>query len=513
MPLSRRKLNHSDVLIIGTGLSGLAYAIKMAEARKDLTITIVSKTTLQENNTYYAQGGIAATLEKDNTSVAKHIEDTLKAGEGSCNVDIVTKVITDAPQMIKDLMRWGVKFDQTTSGKFLLGLEGGHSQNRILHCKDFTGKSIIKALIYQTQKHDNIQILTHQTLVELIVQQKKCAGAILYDQQLKTCYVIYASRTILATGGCGQIYQYTTNPTIATGDGIALAHKAGALIKNMEFIQFHPTAFYEPEKSRLFLLSEAMRGEGAYIINEKKENFLKHYNKNQALATRDIVARGIEQTLQTQNQKHVWLDCRHISPIFLQKRFPKIVQYLQKKHVDPSKSLIPIIPAAHYQCGGVVVDAHARTNLQHLYCLGEVAYTGLHGANRLASNSLLEAITFAHYCFKKTSEEYFDKKHITNVILPKVISSDHSKLYTLIVKEIKQIMQKKVGIIRSNQNLTAAKKSIQKIQEKITTTQSEKKIFQLQINHIQQLCFVANIIIKQAIERKKNCGGHYNIDH
>ncbi len=494
--MKSKQIQYTDILVIGSGLAGLVYALKMAKANKHCIITIISKTSLQENNTQYAQGGIAATLEKDSSAIAQHIEDTVKAGRGMCNPYIVQKVITDSAQCIQDLIQWGVPFEQDKQGKFYLGLEGGHSTSRILHCKDTTGKKIIQQLIYQIKKYPNIKISTYQSVIDLIIYEEQCIGAMLYNQNKNSCYALIAKNILLATGGCGQVYQYTTNPIHATGDGIAIAHRAGVAIKYMEYIQFHPTAFYQKNKKKLFLITEALRGEGAYILDEKKQRFLYFFDKNAELATRDVIAQAMSKVLQNQNQEHLWLDCRHMSLNMLKKRFPTIINYLFENDINPQKQLIPIIPAAHYQCGGIAVDEYGVTNIKNLYSSGEVAYTGLHGVNRLASNSLLEAVAFAKYCFEHTihkNNNHFPKNFTLNI--PKVCTSftvDVKK----IIEKIQNTMQENAGIIYNPITRKKAKKIIDK-QVALLNNYNNTNEFFVRLHTAKNICTTAQKILKK----------------
>ena len=385
----------TDIVIIGTGLAGLALAKYISEQNPNLQITLLSKTSIDECNTYYAQGGIAVVHDFIKDSYQQHIEDTLLAGKGICDKKVVEHVITEAPARLEKLIQWGVELDKNNSGDLDLGLEGGHSQNRIVHHKDKTGLEIETKLIQVVQKLANVTIKTSFFATDLLLENQKCIGIIGFDSKSEVTAIV-AKATVLATGGSGQVFDVTSNPFVSTGDGVAMAHRAGAKLNKMKYIQFHPTALYEPDKSQAFLITEAIRGFGAHILNHKMERFVFQYHPDGELATRDIVSKAISDQMKKENFKHVWLDVRHLPIETFKTKFPKVYTYCSKNGIDVSKDLIPIAPAAHYQCGGIVVDEIGATSIQQLYAIGECSYTGLHGANRLASNSLLEAIVYAH---------------------------------------------------------------------------------------------------------------------
>lgn len=385
----------TDILIVGTGLAGLSLAKYCSELNSNLSIVLVSKTAIDECNTYYAQGGIAVVHDFIKDSYEKHIEDTLQAGKGICDEKVVKHVITQAPERLKEMLQWGIELDKNKNGELDLGLEGGHSQNRIVHHKDKTGYEIETKLIPLIENLPNVIIKTSFFATDLIMKNESCLGIIGFDDKSEPT-TIYAKATILATGGSGQVFGITSNPFVSTGDGVAMAARANVAIQNMKYIQFHPTALYEPNNSQAFLITEAIRGFGAYIRNSKGERFLLKIHPQGELATRDIISKAISDEMKKENTKHVWLDIRHLSQEEFQEKFPKVYTYCIEKGFDLAKDLLPIAPAAHYQCGGIVVNEVGATNKSQLYAIGECSHTGLHGANRLASNSLIEAIVYSH---------------------------------------------------------------------------------------------------------------------
>ncbi|MDT8346747.1 MAG: FAD-dependent oxidoreductase [Flavobacteriaceae bacterium] len=386
---------YTDVLIIGSGVAGLSFAIKLAEKYPWLSISLVTKSTLAESNTFYAQGGIAAVMQKDQVEISKHINDTIRAGRAINDQKIVRMVVQRAAPRIQELLDWGTHFDATTPGKWDYAKEGGHSVARILHDKDHTGKTIALSLLKQAQKFPQIHWINHCFAVDLIVNNNICHGAKMLKIDSGISFSIIAKFTYLATGGSGQAFLQTTNPTIATGDGIALAKKAGAKLKHMRYYQFHPTAIQSADNP-LQLATEALRGYGAFLLNAKQQRFLHRYTDQGELAPRDVVFRAMLREARALGNNDFYIDLRHKNALELKSKFPKFFAHCLSMGLDPVKDYIPIVPAAHYQCGGIEVDRFCRTSVQNLLANGECAYTGMHGANRLASNSLLEAIVFAH---------------------------------------------------------------------------------------------------------------------
>lgn len=384
----------TDVLIIGSGIAGLAFAIKLAERKPETKIMLVTKADRFESNTKYAQGGIAAVMDNVHSSFESHIDDTLKAGKGFSNIQTVRMVVEKAPKRLQELIAWGAPFDKTSDGNWDYGLEGGHSMARILHHKDQTGLALEKALLRQLSRFKNITFQTEFFATALLVQNKRCHGAQFLDKNEQS-FSVQSNITYLATGGSGQVFSKTTNPLIATGDGLAMASRSGAVVEHMAFYQFHPTALVT-SNNPVFLITEALRGFGAYLINHQEERFVFKHHLEGELATRDIISDAIFKEMQQSGHHNVWLDCRHLNREALQSHFPNIILQCKKQGINLFHEPIPVAPAAHYQCGGLKVNHEGKTTLKGLYANGECASTGLHGANRLASNSLLEAVVFAH---------------------------------------------------------------------------------------------------------------------
>ncbi|MBW7868631.1 MAG: L-aspartate oxidase [Brumimicrobium sp.] len=429
--------NKFDILIIGSGIAGLSQAITLVEKDASLKIGVISKSEVSITNTSLAQGGIAAVMSTEKDSYQAHIDDTIKASQNKADIQTVTHIVEHAHEGIHQLEKWGVEFDKE-NGEYHFGLEGGHSAPRVLHVKDQTGAAVHKQLLQKASSLQNITILEDCEAIELLLNtDKSVGGASVYNYQDQTIQEIQAKIVVLATGGMGQLFEYTTNSAIATGDGILLAHQAGATIENIQAIQFHPTAFKQEGKNQLFLITEAMRGAGAYIINDEGKRFVFDYDERGELATRDIVSKAIYSEMKRSGSQQVYLDCRHISKEILLQEFPFIYDYCKAAGIDLSQQIAPIVPAAHYSCGGIKVDIEGKTTVQNLYAIGECTNTGLHGNNRLASNSLLEAIVLAADVTKSILS------HIGNVqyndMLPASITEfDNTKL-DLTEDEIKQL--------------------------------------------------------------------------
>ena len=516
----------TDFLVIGSGIAGLTYALKMAALYPNKTITVITKTATDETNTKYAQGGIAGVWdEKD--SYDKHIEDTLIAGDGLCNESIVALVVKEGPERIKEIIAYGASFDKDASGDYSLGKEGGHSENRILHHKDITGQEMERALLSALAALNNIQLLNHCFVIDIITQHH--LGFLVTKSTLDiTCYGVYALNrhtnqietilskiTVLASGGCGQAYRTTTNPTIATGDGIAMVYRAKGKIENMEFIQFHPTALFEPGVSPSFLITEAVRGDGGILRNKTGEAFMERYDERKDLAPRDIVARAIDNEMKRTGTEHVYLDCKHMDLEKFVHHFPNIYEKCLSIGIDVMQQMIPVAPAAHYSCGGIKTDEWGRTSIKHLYACGECASTGLHGANRLASNSLLEAMVFAHRSFLDSS------KQVANINFEKGIpawqttgtSDPHEMiLITQSQKELTQIMSDYVGIVRSDKRLERAMKRLDLLFTETEELYRSSKVSP-QLSELRNLITVGYLIVKGAQFRKESRGLHYNTDH
>ncbi|WP_136669231.1 L-aspartate oxidase [Flavobacterium sp. H122] len=503
----------TDYLIIGSGIAGLTFSLKIAQHYPERKVVIITKSEDAESNTKYAQGGVAIVMDHLNDSFEKHIKDTIKAGDGLCDPNIVEMVVKEGPQRFNELLKWGASFDKNDNGKYNLGKEGGHSANRILHRKDQTGKEIEEALIKQIGKQKNIELLDYHFAIDLLTSENRCYGCYVLNERTGQILTLRAGYTVLATGGIGKIYGLTTNPEISTGDGIAMAHRANAKTKDMEFIQFHPTAFYNPDSNETFLISEAVRGFGAYLKNKKGERFLFKADQRGELASRDIVSQAIYNELKSTEENCVYLDCTHLDKEEFIHHFPMIFEYCIKNDVNIESDWIPVIPVQHYLCGGIDVDSNGKTSIDHLYACGECSRTGLHGANRLASNSLLEALVFSDRIYKQITKSSVNKltQTITAADLNPLEQCDLSDNYTNDLEtEIQLCMREKVGIVRNNEEL---KQTLQ--QFKVWKKEIEQKFQQNTISstlcEIRNMLDVAILITKASIKRAKNCGGFLKI--
>ena len=502
----------TDVLIIGGGIAGLSLAIKLSSLIQDQKILLISKESLAECNTYYAQGGIACVWDQ-NDNFESHIKDTLIAGDDLCNEDVVREIISQAPARIQDLIDWGVKFTRNGNGEYDLGKEGGHSERRVLHTADSTGRSIETALIEKVQKLKNLEIREHWCAINLYAKNLQCYGAYVLDQKNEKIHNIASKITVLATGGAGKIYLYTTNPDVASGDGIAMAYRAGATILNMEFYQFHPTCLFHPY-AKSFLITEAMRGEGAILKDIKGKKFMEKYHPLKELAPRDIVSRAIDAELKKSGDDHVYLDIASVKDAeFIKNHFPGIYEECLKFNIDITKEPIPVVPAAHYCCGGVVAKIDGTTDVKNLYVIGESSCTGLHGANRLASNSLLEGIVCAHNCANTISKNISDLKiRVFEDWEPgNAVPSTEAVIITQNWDEIRRFMWNYVGIVRTDLRLQRAKKRINLLLDEINQYYWDFKI-EKNLVELRNLATVAKIIIVSAISRKESRGIHYTID-
>ncbi len=509
----------TDFLILGSGIAGLSLAIKASALG---SVAIVTKKEKTESNTNYAQGGIAAVTDKTD-SFEEHIRDTLICGAGLCKREVVEFIVREAPDRIAELIEWGVQFTkrEVSPYPYDLGREGGHSHRRILHAKDLTGQEIERALHEKVEGFPNVQIYENHIGIDLIIDKSdtgkplSCLGAYVLDINNNEIHTYRAKYTILATGGAGKVYLITTNPDIATGDGIAMAYRAGAQISNMEFIQFHPTCLYHPE-AKAFLISEAVRGEGGILKLKNGTPFMDKYHPLKSLAPRDIVAKAIDSEIKKSGDEYVLLDITHRDRDFLVKRFPNIYTKCLEFGIDISKDPIPVVPAAHYICGGVAVNAHGETSIPQLFACGEVSCTGLHGANRLASNSLLEAVVYSHRVCARIAESFAEAKESEKFIAPWDSSgtseSDDSVVVTHNWDEVRRCMWNYVGIVRSDKRLERAMRRIDLIQSEIDDYYWNYKLTK-DLIELRNITIIARLIVLCAISRKESRGLHYNVDY
>ena len=502
-----------DILVLGSGIAGLSCALK---ASKYGRVALVTKKSDTESNTNYAQGGIATVISPED-SFDLHIRDTLIAGAFLCHEDAVEILVKEGPVRVKELVDLGVRFSKE-HGSFALGREGGHSMRRILHAADLTGREIERALVAQAKSKFNIKVFEHDIGIDLITEERDgktiCCGAYILDSETGDVSTVRAKVTMLATGGLGRVYLYTTNPEIATGDGVAMAYRAGAAIANMEFIQFHPTSLYHPE-ARSFLISEAVRGEGGILRLKNGEMFMENYHELGCLAPRDVVARAIDAELKKTGEECVYLDVMHLGRERLMERFPNIYEKCLNVGIDISQMWIPIVPAAHYSCGGVLTDTNGRTSIDRLYACGEVACTGVHGANRLASNSLLEAVVFAHRAIDDAAKALLGAEQPKDVTAYPVASHTEPVLSELVEEmtlRLRTVMWKYVGIVRTNDRLTKALTEIEKI-----GANSEKMYASGRLSpefiELRNLALVAELVTRSALLRKESRGLNYNLDY
>ncbi|NOX09457.1 MAG: L-aspartate oxidase [Gammaproteobacteria bacterium] len=503
-----------DVLIIGSGAAGLGLALQLAD---DANIAILSKGAASVGSTFYAQGGIAA-VQDINDSIESHVKDTLNAGAGLCNEEIVRFTVSKGPEVIKWLESQHVPFTvEGDSGHYHLTREGGHSHRRVIHATDATGKAIETSLLDQVQQHENIHLFEHHIAIDLITSDdsdKRCQGAYVLNKNLDQIEVFRAKFVILATGGASKVYLYTSNPDTSSGDGIAMAWRAGCQISNLEFIQFHPTCMYHP-RAKSFLISEAVRGEGGRLLLPDGSTFMEQFDPRAELAPRDIVARAIDHEMKRLGAESLFLDISHRPRDFIIEHFPNIYAKCIEFGYDMSKEPIPIVPAAHYTCGGVKVDQHSHTDLNGLYAIGETAHTGLHGANRMASNSLLECLVFAH----SAAEDIRSKLKQVEFPPPlpewdesRVTDSDEEVVVSHNWEELRHFMWDYVGIVRSNKRLERALRRVQLLQHEIAEYYSNFRVTN-DLIELRNLVQVAELIIRSAQARKESRGLHYNLDY
>ncbi len=517
----------TDYLVIGSGIAGLTFALQVADSG---TVAIVTKKEMMEGSTNYAQGGIASVFDAQD-SFEFHIKDTLQAGDGLCHEDVVRMVVEEGPGRVRELMALGVHFcgDDNDDGRLDLGREGGHSRRRIVHTKDLTGHEVERILLERAQEHENIQIYENYMAVDLITKSKLIRQGIMSRETRETCWGAYVldvnqgdvltflSRvTVLATGGAGKVYLYTSNPDIATGDGVAAGYRAGVKVANMEFVQFHPTCLYHP-LAKNFLISEAVRGEGGVLLDKGGRRFMDDYHPLKDLATRDIVARSIDMELKKSGEECVYLDISHRPADFIKKRFPHIYETCLNYQVDMTKEPIPVVPAAHYMCGGLLTDKDGLTNLDNLYAVGEVACTGLHGANRLASNSLLEALVFANRAAQKAVAVMERNRKAGFPRAPKwdpgsATDSEETVVVSHNWDEIRRFMWNYVGIVRTNKRLARAESRVGIIQEEIKEYYWNFLLTQ-DLLELRNIASIAELIIACASLRKESRGLHYNLDY
>ncbi len=520
------KAKISDILIIGSGISGLSYAIKVAQKLPNTKITLITKNNVFEANTNYAQGGISVVLDEIKDSYEKHIQDTLIAGAGLCDEAVVKFVVEEGPLRFQEIIEWGARFDKNQDNTYNLGKEGGHTENRVAHYKDITGNEIETVLYEKAKTFSNIEILEYFYAIDLITEHHlegadktngiNCYGAYALNKTTKEIETFVAKITVMAMGGAGQVYEFTTNPLVATGDGIGMAFRAKAKIKNMQYYQFHPTALYGISNPA-FLISEAVRGFGAKIRTKDGDSFLHKYDQREELASRDIVARAIDNQLKITGDPYVCLDCSGLDRTEFLAHFPNIYEKCLSIGIDCFKDLIPVIPAAHYMCGGVEIDYYGKTSLGNLYAIGEVTCSGLHGANRLASNSLLEGLVYGHRAAEETI------KHISGVSIEDFIDKipkwnqegmklpEEMVLINYLRKELRSLMNDLVGIVRTNARLQLASKKLEEIFKSVSELYNIS-ILTPQLAELRNLIDVAYLTIQESIKQKENKGAFYNKD-
>lgn len=514
-------MKHStDVLVIGSGIAGLYFSLLAAERYR---VTVVTKKQPAESNTNYAQGGIASVFDPDD-KLESHIEDTIRAGSGLSHRDAVEVMVTEGPKLVEHLMSLGVEFSEGQQG-FDLGKEGGHSKPRIVHAKDLTGKAIEEALLYNVRNHENITLLENHIAIDLITDRNlrssfgeqqwgRCYGSYVLDKKADEVHTFLAKATMLATGGAGQVYLHTTNPQIATGAGVAMAYRIGAKIANMEFMQFHPTTLYH-EQARSFLITEALRGFGGVLRTADGGEFMHRYDERKELAPRDIVARAIDSELKKRGDDCVYLDVTQLDAEAVVARFPTVHERCSEVGIDITRQQIPVVPSAHYSCGGVLSDLHGRTNIPGLHVCGEVAMTGVHGANRLASNSLLEALVFANRAAQHLLGTAVEDPPMGDVLLWDDSGTVNPKEWVLIshnFREVKATMWDYVGIVRSTERLERALKRVTYMKSEVEDFYRRTRV-NVALLELRNLIQVAELIIRSALRREESRGLHYTIDY
>lgn len=513
-----------DFLVIGSGIAGMSFALKVAHKGN---VALICKTTLEDANTFFAQGGVASVTNTIVDNFDKHIDDTMIAGDYISDRAAVEKVVCEAPEQIKQLISWGVDFDKKENGEFDLHREGGHSEFRILHHADNTGAEIQNSLIHAIRNHPNITIFENHFAIEILTQHHlgvtvtrqtpdiECYGAYVLDISTNRVDTFLSKVTLMATGGCGAVYQTTTNPLVATGDGIAMVYRAKGTVKDMEFVQFHPTALYHPGDRPSFLITEAMRGYGGILRTMDGKEFMHKYDKRLSLAPRDIVARAIDNEMKNRGEEHVYLDVTHKDPEETKRHFPNIYEKCLSLGIDITKDYIPVAPAAHYLCGGIKVDLNAASSIHRLYAVGECSCTGLHGGNRLASNSLIEAVVYADAAAKHSLQNF--NNYTFNESIPQwndegTEMNEEMVLISQDVKEVGQIMNTYVGIVRTDLRLRRAWQRLDLLYEE-TEELFKRSVISKELCELRNIINVGYLIMRQAIERKESRGLHYNIDH
>lgn len=499
----------TDVLVLGSGIAGLTFALKAAQRAR---VAVMTKKRRADSNTNYAQGGIAAVMSPAD-SEELHVQDTLSAGAGLCHEPAVRELVREGPERVRELMEWGARFTRE-HGRLSLGREGGHSRRRIVHARDLTGREIERALLQAVADHPNIDVCEDHLALDLVADEdtdrRRCTGAVIYDHRNREVTVVRARRTLLATGGFGRVYRHTTNPDIATGDGVAMAFRAGAPVANLEFVQFHPTALY-PAEGQAVLISEAVRGEGAVLVTVDGRPIMEAHPMG-SLATRDIVAREIDRVLKETGASHVLLDLSGIPESTARQRFPNILEACAAQGVDALREPVPVVPAAHYACGGVLTDQDGRTGLHGLYAAGEVACTGVHGANRLASNSLLEALVFSHRAAQCVLAELDGEPAETPAVEVGVPGPLESDAWREIQAELRSLMWDDCGIVRSDARLEAAESRVGALRERARALWVEGPV-DTDLAETRNLCDVAWLTVRSARTRKESRGLHFNLDH
>lgn len=513
-----------DFLVIGSGIAGMSFALKVAHKGK---VALVCKSGLEEANTYFAQGGVASVTNLLTDNFEKHIEDTMIAGDQLSDLAAVEKVVREAPEQIKELISWGVDFDKDEKGEFDLHREGGHSEFRILHHKDNTGAEIQDSLIKAVKHHPNITVFENHFAIEILTQHHlgitvtrqtpniECYGAYIMDIATGKIDTFLSKVTLMATGGIGAVYQTTTNPLVATGDGIAMVYRAKGTVKDMEFVQFHPTALYHPGDRPSFLITEAMRGYGGILRTMDGQEFMQKYDHRLSLAPRDIVARAIDNEMKNRGDDHVYLDVTHKDAEETKKHFPNIYEKCLSLGIDITKDYIPVAPAAHYLCGGIKVDLDSRSSINRLYAVGECACTGLHGGNRLASNSLIEAVVYADAAAKHSLyslDQYDYQENIPAWNDEGTRSHEEMVLITQSAKEVGQIMSSYVGIVRSDLRLKRAWVRLDTLYEE-TESLFKRSIASKDICELRNMINTGYLIMRQAMDRKESRGLHYTLDY